>query len=174
MTATTLQPADTTRNIEQDQWLPPHRMRSYAIARAIGAVIFASIFIGWIFIQWSNPTMRIVASALVIITAWVTAYSIVRDARRASGRQITAKSGALEITDHAGTFTLHMTDVGEAKWIEDSTETFGLWFYDQQGNTLAHLDENYLDGQAEARTFMGWVCARMDVPFKVQWPMVEV
>lgn len=173
MTATTLQPADAPANthaIEQHQWLPVHRMRSYAIARVIGGALFAAIFVGWIFIQWSSPAMRIIASSLVVITVWVTLGTIIRDARRAAGRQITAKPGALEITNHDGMRTVRMTDVGRVAWQEESADTFGLWFYDTQDNVLARLDENYLDSEAEARTFIGWVHARMDVPFKVSWP----
>lgn len=147
-------------------------MRSYAIARAIGGAIFAAIFVGWIFIQWSSPAMRIIGSSLVVITAWVTIVSIVRDTRRAEGRQITAKPGALEVTDHADVRTIRMVDVAVVKWQEDTAERFGLWFYDKDDNVLARLDENYLDGQAEARTFMGWMQARMELPFKVIWPDV--
>ncbi len=170
----TLQSDQPARNLERDQWLPPRGMRHYAIARAVGGLIFAVIFVGWIVIQWSNPTMRVVGGVLVVVTAWVTVVSIVRDAHRAKGRQITAKPGVLEIVGPASAITVRMAEVGEVKWEEQTSERFGLWFYDREGGVLAHLDGYYLDGQAEARTFMGWVLARMEVPCKVTWPGVEV
>jgi len=149
-------------------WLPPGRMRQYAIARATGGLLFAAIFAGWMVLQWSSITMRIIAASLIALTAWVTASSIASDARRMRGRQVECLNDELIITLPEGESRLRLDVIAAATWNETADE-FGLSFYDSNENRLARLDENIIADEAEARAFLRWLRTHVETKFEVKW-----
>ncbi len=153
-------------------WLPAHRMRQYQRAKLIGAALFALIFAGWLYLQWSNPPLRWFTLALLALTGWVTFRSVREDARRTRGRRLAVVDDALLITIDDLTQRLPLS-AARLVWREDHDTTLGLWFYDAQGQTLAHLDGEFFAEQAEARMFMGWLRRHTTLPLVVQWPTVE-
>lgn len=166
------QPAEATRPThstdESKLWLPPRQIRRYQRNKIIGGLIITVIFAGWLVLQWSNVVMRLVALGLIATTLWVVIESILDDLRRGHGRQIEIVGGRLLITDADKVTTVSFADVAAATWHDESMP--GLYLYDGQGQTLAHLDSHFLADQAEARCFLGWSRQRAQLPFKVQWP----
>ncbi|MEX2215553.1 MAG: hypothetical protein WD768_15585 [Phycisphaeraceae bacterium] len=174
MTTVTIQPASTADD-ERHLWMPPRRLRDYARARVLGAVLFSLIFVGWLIIQWSNPVMRYGSIALILITAWVTAASILNDVRRARARQvalIATEPAMLEITTPQGTSRVGLETIVRAVWREHSMEEMGLWLYGSEGAVLSRLDGDTIVDQAEARVFLRWLRERAAVNFEVSWPQV--
>ena len=172
MTTATAQP-EATRADERHLWMPPRRLRDYARARVLGAVLFSLIFVGWMIIQWSSPVMRYGSMVLIGITAWVTAVSVLGDLRRARARQVavnTTDPATLEITTPQGTTRVALKDVASAAWRESTMEETGLWLYDGDGKLLAQIDGDTIVDQAEARVFLRWLRERVTVPFEVKWP----
>src|SRR5688572_32112881 len=106
-------------------FLPPERMKRYQLSKAVGAVFFIAIFAGWLFIQWSSPVMRIVAGLLLFMTVWFTLRSIVADAVRGRGRQLSIEGGDLIIERPTGVQRFPLTSVAGAEWREDAEETLG-------------------------------------------------
>ncbi len=149
-------------------WLPPGRMRQYAIARATGGVLFAAIFAGWMVIQWSSVTMRIIAASLIALTAWVTATSIAGDARRMRGRQVEYLGDALLITTPDGELTVPLDAIARATWNEEA-DSPGLAFHDRNESCLVRLDENIIADEAEARAFLRWLRSHAETTFEVKW-----
>lgn len=166
------QPAEATRPThttdESRLWLPPRQIRRYQRNKVFGGLIITVIFAGWLVLQWSNVVMRWVAMGLIATTLWVVIESILDDLRRGHGRQIEIVDGKLLITDADKVATVSLAEVATATWYDESTP--GLYLYDGQGQTLAHLDGYFLADQAEARCFLGWSRQRAELPFKVQWP----
>lgn len=152
--------------------MPPARLRSYVTARIVGGGLFAAIFLGWMWIQWSNPAMRFVALGLVAVTAIVTAVSIRNDAARARGRQVTVAGDEILIASPAGDARFTPADVAFLRWDEATEDTAGLWFHrnDDSHAVLAHLDLNFVGDQAEARAFLGWLRRQTGETFQVRWP----
>ena len=96
----TLPPSSAAQSTREEGWivyLPPERMRRYEWAKAVGAMFLMVIFGGWLILQWSNPVMRALAAALLLLTGWFTGKSIVIDWLRMRGRQISLVDGVLRI-----------------------------------------------------------------------------
>lgn len=163
MTHATAQPAT-----ESALWLPPGRMKQYAIARVVGGVLFATIFAGWMVIQWSNVTMRVAAGGLIVLTAWVTASSIMTDAKRMRGRQVAWGDSAIIVSTPAGETRVRMSEIARAVWRRNS-EAFGMMFYDHRGAVLVRLDESFLSDESEARVFLRWLRTKTRTDFEVTW-----
>ena len=149
-------------------WLPPGRMRQYAIARATGGVLFAAIFAGWMVLQWSNITMRIIAASLIALTAWVTVNSIATDARRMRGRQVECLGDALLITTPNGEVNVRLDAITHATWSEEA-DGCGLAFYDRNESQMARIDENIIADEPEARAFLRWLRTHVETKFEVKW-----
>jgi hypothetical protein len=179
----TLPPTQPASEPAASLWMPPQRLRRYQAAKLVGALLFILIFAGWLALQWSNPAMRWLTVALIGITAWVTVASVVSDLRRSAGRQV-AMLGAggsgefgwmLRVTSPAGEVQLKMADVVIARWREDEEASLGLWFFDDRGSVMAHLDGHFLADQDEARALIAWLRRQIpsgSLPFPVQWPPV--
>lgn len=153
---------------ESSLWLPPKRMRQYAIARMVGGLLFAAIFAGWMAIQWSNVVMRFTGGALIVLTAWVTATSIVTDARRMRGRQVECDGESLTVTTPDSASPVPLNAIGGCKWSE-APDAYGLSFYDHNNKLMAHLDENIIADEAEARAFLRWLRTRTAATIEVIW-----
>jgi hypothetical protein len=157
---------------EGDMWMPPGRMWRYQLAKAVGGLLVAAIFVGWLLIQWSNPVMRVMCIVLIAITAWVVYVSIREDVVRGRGRQLRLTAERMTIVGPGAQHVLRLSDINAAQWREDTEETAGLWFYDEQNHMLAHLDTAYLGDQSEARAFLNWARQRARMDFDVRWPSV--
>ena len=153
---------------ERNLWLPPRRMRRYQLAKAVGGLLFAMIFVGWMVIQWSNVLMRNVAGILVALTAWVTIRSIVVDIDRSRGRQLAIEPDRLIIIRPNEEQSIELSDVAKAVWQNEPEPAMTLYGHD--GSTLAQLDRAFLADESEARTFLGWARRQTDLPFDVDWP----
>lgn len=160
-------PADAPRRVV---WLPADRLRRYEWAKVVGAVFFVAIFSGWLFIQWSNPVMRVVASALLVLTATLTVGSIVGDLRRSRGREVAVVGDELELITPSGVTRVPLAAVRAIRWRED--ESPGLFFLGVGDKPLVVLDLDFLQDQSEARTFMGWLRQHSLARPDVQWPSV--
>ena len=155
---------------EKNLWLPPRRMLRYQWSKAVGGLLMGAIFAGWLVIQWSNPAMRWLAIALLVITAWVVIASCIADRVRAYGRQLAIDGADLLFATPDEEKRIAMDSIAYAQWREDELATAGLWLFDRQGGVLAHLDLRFLGDQDEARTFLHWARQRADLPFEVRWP----
>ena len=151
-------------------WLPPRQLFKYQLAKFSVGLIIATIFLGWIFIQWSNVAMKSAVVALLSITIWVTTASIVMDRKRSLGRQLCIRDGVLSITTPTGTTDISVTDIGYGVWHHDSCDEQGLWLFDLSGKSLAHLDTNFLPDIRDALAFVGWARRQTGLPFDVRWP----
>jgi hypothetical protein len=155
-----------------DLWMPPDRMWRYQLAKAVGGLLVATIFVGWLIIQWSNPVMRVGCIVLIAVTVWVVYASIREDIVRGRGRQLRLASDRMTIVAPDGQRVVRLSDIHYAQWREDTEETAGLWFYDEQDRMLAHLDTAYLGDQSETRAFLNWARQRTRMDFDVRWPSV--
>jgi len=160
---------------ERDLWLPPRRMRRYQIAKILTGLLIVAIFCGWLYLQWwQDPTARIAIGGLVVLTAFITARSIIGDVRRARGRQLslTTSSGAAEliVLTPQGQSRFALADIDHGRWRCETVSEFGLWLYDRQGGVLAHLDEGFVADETEARMLLGWMRQRAELTFTVRWP----
>lgn len=156
-------------NCETHLWLPPGPLRLYVWARVIGALLFATIFSGWILMRWSNPAMGYFAGTLVLITLIVTTRSLLIDHRRAKGRQIILGAGLMTIRTYDCWVEVKLDDIGHAQWREDHQSISGLWLFNRTGEIIAHIDREFLADQSEARAFLRWARRRTSRSFKVQW-----
>lgn len=155
---------------EASLWLPPRRLVRYQFAKVGGALIAAGIFAGWLVIQWSNWSMRLLAGALLVMTAWITFSSIVGDLVRSRGRQLAVVDAALRITTPSGETLVPAARVAWAQWRNDTEATMGLWLFDAGGAVLAHLDAGFIATDEEARAFLHWVRQRTAFTSDVRWP----
>lgn len=155
---------------EKNLWLPPRRLRRYQILKTGAGILAAAIFIFWILQLRQNIWMIFFAVLLVIITAWVTVASILRDMGRARRRQIAVHTGALLIESPTDNLRVELEKVHHAQWRHDSESTLGLWLFDKPKTVLAHIDGEFLADEAEARAFLQWLRERTGRHFKVQWP----
>lgn len=169
MTTQAIKPHQLHLAREDDLWLPPRRLRRYQWNKVVGGCLMSMIFVGWLLLQWSNPTMRLVAGGLICVTGWVLIQSITNDCRRDRGRQVKIADGELMVTAPHGMTQIRLDQVAQARWDEDSHP--GLWLYDTNGRTLIHIDAHFLPDQAEARSFLGWARKHADLPFDVHWPV---
>lgn len=153
-------------------WLPPERMRRYEWAKVIGAILVMTIFAGWLLIQWSNPFMRLLAMALLLMTAWITGKSILIDILRMRGRRLAVcpAENLLHVTQPQGATAVRLAEVAQGQWRDQTQEATGLWLLDNQGQTLVHLDSAFLADEAEARTFLNWLRQHTAAGFDVRWP----
>lgn len=152
-------------------WLPPHRLRQYQFAKLVGGALVALIFVGWLWIQWSNPWMRALSGTLIVVTVWIVAVSIRNDHQRSVGRQIAVAARTLTLTTPKnGEQTIDLVDISRAQWRDDELDQAGLWLLDQQDRALAHLDVDFLAEEAEARVFLAWLRRETNVSFDVCWP----
>jgi len=152
---------------ERNLWLPPSRMRRYQLAKAVGGLLFAMIFVGWMIIQWSNILMRNIAGILVAVTAWVTLRSIVVDIDRSRGRQLAIEPNRLIIITPGDDRLIELSDIARADWQNDPEPMMTLYAHD--GSPLASLDRAFFADESEARTFLGWARRQTDLPFEVVW-----
>lgn len=164
MSETTIHPATPTH-----LWLPPERMRRYQWVKVVGGVLIGVIFAGWLFIQWSNAVMRIVAAGLLLVTVWVIAGSIWDDVVRSRGRQVSLEGDTLVIQADGQVQRVDLSEIGHAEWSEDRAEESGLLLFDRAGRPLALLDSYLLADQAEARAFVHWVRERVPFDFEIRW-----
>ena len=155
---------------EADLYLPPRRLWRYQINKIIGAAVVAMIFTGWLILQWESLWMRLLASCLLGMTAYVTIQSIVTDLRRACGRQIALHPDRLVITEPSGQTTVRLDDIAELHWRDDTSANLGLWLVDDTGQPLAHLDEAFLEDPREARAFLGWLRRITNRRWMTRWP----
>jgi len=160
-------PGDAT---EQHLWLPPGRLWRYQVVKLGAAGIALAIFGLWLTLRWHEPMMRWGTLALITVTVWVVARSIVTDVTRARGRQLQIRDDTLYGTTPDGDFTLALRDVAEARWRDDADATLGLWLLDAHGHTLVHLDGHFLADESEARDFLRWARQRSTLQFPVKWP----
>ncbi len=147
-------------------------MARYQWNKTIGGLLFASIFAGWMVIQWSSVAMRFVAGGLMVVTAWVTIASVVADVRRSRGRQLAVEPGRLIIESPGDRRVIDVTQVARAQW-RNTPEPI-LTLYDAEGVVVAELDAAFLADESEARTFLGWARQRTDLPFEVDWPPAPI
>ena len=161
---TTLQAHD-----ECNLWLPPRRLRSYICAKIAVSLIVGIIFVGWLWIQWSNPVMRIVAIALLIVTAWVLVGSILDDITRSRGRQLAIDGDDVLVKLPTGETRFRQSHLHHAHWRSDDVESLGLWFFDADNQTLAHLDDGFAGDEAEARALVDWLRKHTQLQLPVQW-----
>lgn len=138
----------------------------YERAKVVGGLLFAVIFAGWLWLQWSNPWMRWLAVGLLIVTAWAIASSIMTDLRRHQGRQIELAGKALLVTTPEGTCWIQLPDVAHAQWLGDK----GLCFVRADGQALGTIDLVTIADENEARRFLGWLRQHAGVGFVVRWP----
>jgi small-conductance mechanosensitive channel len=155
---------------ERNLWLPPRGMRRYQLAKALGGALVLLIFVGWLFIQWSNLAMRLLATALILITLYVVIVSIAGDRRRALGRQISIDGQVLNITTPEGTASVLLPDVAIAEWRDEPAAEAGLQLLSQAGQRLVRIDAAFLTDEAEARAFLGWLRDRSGITLKTKWP----
>ncbi len=160
----------TTACDEHDLWLPPRRMLRYQIAKFLGALVVAGIFVGWLVIQWSNPVMRVLTLMLLALTVWVTLASILGDFFHGRGRQLALRQGQLTLRVGPLNTVLPLSRIALARWREDDYHTAGLWLLDRDEKPLAHLDLDFLADQDEARAFLRWARQRAELNFPVHWP----
>ena len=160
----------SSESAESHQWLPPQRMRRYQWVKAGGGLLFVLLFIGWMWLQWSNPVMRWLAGGLTVITAWVTLASIIDDRRRVGHRQLTAESDRWIYETEQRRVVIPLASVARARWRHDDPRATGLWLFDHDDEVIAHLDDHLLGDEAEARTFIGWARLKSRLPFSVTWP----
>ena len=153
---------------EADLWLPPRRLSHYQIAKGIAALLAIAIFSGWLWIQWSNLFIRIVAITLSFVTACVTLSSMLSDRRRARGRQIAAKSSEIIVTSPADVVRIDCADIDRGVWHDDG-DACGLKLIHRDGRTLVLLDGMFFRDQAEARAFVGWCRKRTGCALHIVW-----
>jgi len=165
---------DTPCHDEQYLWLPPKLLRRYQGYKIVVGLLVIMIFMGWLLIQWSNITMRLVAGSLTLVTLWVVITSIVDDLMRQRGRQLAIEPGVLKVTKPQGTTRVPLAKIATAQWRHDTQAQAGLWLLDQHDAVLAHLDTAFLADQDEARTFLSWARGRAALPCKVHWPTPAV
>ena len=159
---------------EQHLWLPPKLLRRYQGYKVVVGLLVIIIFMGWLLIQWSNITMRLVAGSLTLVTLWVVVTSIVDDLLRQRGRQLAIEPGVLKVTKPQGTTRVPLAQIATARWRHETQDQAGLWLLDQHDGVLAHLDTAFLADQDEARTFLSWARGRVALPCKVHWPTPAV
>jgi hypothetical protein len=155
---------------EHNLWLPPRHLRRYQRAKLLGGTLVVAIFAGWLYLQWSNLAMRLVAIALILATAWVVLSSMLADANRARGRQIAVEGDKLRVTRPEGETLVTLADAASAEWRDEPIGRAGLWLLDARGQSLAHLDAALLADQAEARVFLGWLRDRTGITLPTRWP----
>ena len=165
-------------------------MRRYQWSKALGGLVFAGIFAGWMVLEWSSPMMRVIAGVLMVVTLWVTTASVLIDAARSRGRQLTLSAGRLDITTPGAPATprapgtpatsesVTLADVAYARWRDGMSDVdggaAGLVFFDHNDRPLARLDNVFLRDEAEARAFVGWLREHAEIIFEVRWPKVRV
>ncbi|MEX0774802.1 MAG: hypothetical protein WD042_03705 [Phycisphaeraceae bacterium] len=154
---------------EDRLWLPPRRLRRYTWAKIVTSTIIAATFVGWMWLQWSSPMMRLAAPLLLVITCWVLVRSIAEDYKRARGRQIAVEGDTLEVTDAEQTCGIAMSRIAKGQWLDDPADRRGLHLLDAEGKPLVHLNEAFLADEAEARAFLGWLRQQSQARFDVQW-----
>ncbi len=152
------------------RWLPPERMRRYQWAKVVGGVLVGVIFSGWLFLQWSNPVMRIVAIGLILMTAWIIASSIITDLHRSRGRQLSIEDDALIIETGSETSCIALDEISRAEWHEEPPERAGLLLLDSEGESMALIDRYFLADQTEALAFVHWARERAPFNFEIRWP----
>lgn len=155
---------------DRNLWLPPGRLRRYQRNKVIVGLLMAAIFAGWLVAQWSNLLLRGVSLGLMLTTFWIVIRSLVVDTRRSRDRQVLVQGQCLVIEGSGRTQRAILTDVTVAHWYNQPQARAGLWFYDDCGQVLAHLDSAILADESEARAFLGWARQRADCPFEVRWP----
>ncbi len=152
------------------QWMSRQRLMTYQRNKALGGRLIGAVFIGWLWLQWSNPVMRVVAICLTGLTIWMTTSSIVSDLRRAKGRALSLIGQSLYIArPDVDALTLPLESIARAHWRENSPQTLGLWLFDKNEQVLIHLDDHFLESQDEARAFLGWARKYADLNFQVTW-----
>lgn len=162
---------DTTATPPTDTnlWLSPRRLRRYEVAKGVGAVLFASLFVVWAMAVWPQLLPTLIATALVLITLWVTVTSVVRDRQRSRGRQLRITAHAMHLTVPGAATRIPWVDVHSARWLDEHSSSQGLWLYGATGQPLAHIDRAFLADQSEARAFLGWARQRAPLRFSVAW-----
>ncbi len=173
---------------EQDLWLPPRRMRRYHLNKILAAVLFCVLFAGWMYFQWADPILRLLPMGLALITVLVTGVTVIGEINRSRGRQITLEIGhsekgtpVLEVLTPEDKRRFELASVKRMVWQDgpdvieegDEPDTRGLWLFDSTQQVLAHIDENLLADEEEARDFIGWLRRRTKLPCKVEWPTVQ-
>lgn len=173
---------DTTHAPQRAHWRPPALLMRYQIVKLVGAAFFVVIFTGWLWLQWSNPTMRIVAGGLLLATIWFTYQSHSSDARR-SFYKIAIADGKLEIegfdANHAPVAeSIPLSEIDHAEWTEgDPAASFvfddGLRLVARDGSLLALVGTMWIADQAEARALANWIRSTTHHPFEVRWPATQ-
>lgn len=158
--------ADTPAPPRRTLYQPPHLLAKYYRAKLAGSVLFGLIFVGWLWLQWSNPWMRGAVIGLLALTAWFTATSILADLRRHRGRQIELAGDGLLITTPQGTCWIQLPAVDHARWADDA----GLALVRADGQTLGTIDLMLLADEDEARRFLGWLRQHATIQWSVRWP----
>ena len=162
--------ASSDTDTEADLFLPPRRLWRYQVNKLIVAVLVAATFTGWLILNWSNVWMRLLAAGLLVVTAYVTAKSIVTDLRRARGRQIALRGERLVITQPTGQADVSLDAIAEIHWRNDTSANLGLWLMDSEAAALAHLDERFVQDQREALAFLHWLREKAGRTFTTRWP----
>ncbi len=146
-------------------WLPPARLRRYALMKHLAAAGFAAIFLGWMLLQWSNPIMRCGAAALGLATVWITVRSSLAERGRTAGRQVELIDRTLRITMPDSNVRLRLADVAHGRWRDDA----GLSLHDRDGRLLGLIDTGCIADETEARTFLHWLRDRAGISLRVHW-----
>lgn len=149
----------------------------YQWGKIATGILMALTFTGWMILQWSSPLARTAIASLILVTTWVVVSSVLSDARRMRGRELSLKPTVndphhltLHITQPGDSQTLDLSQVSTAQWRDDTADDTGLWFYDDHNNPLAHLNNDFLADQAEARLFLRWLRTSSTTNFPVRWP----
>ena len=155
-------------------WRPPALMKRYQIAKLVGTAFFVLIFAGWLWLQWSNPMMRIVAGGLLFMTVWFTFKSVAVDNLRARKGHLAIIDNKLEITRNLGaetaTLLIPLNNIGHAEWRNDTDETAGLHLFSHTGSSMSFLNLDFVADEAEARSLANWIRSTTNQAFEVRWP----
>lgn len=153
------------RDADSGLWLPPRGLLRYQQFKGLGGCLFAATFLLWAVLPWSHRAVSAAAAVLAMITFWVTITSLVRDRRRAHGRQLEVNADGMHLTTPAAATRVHWSDVQSARW----RDGHGLCLYGTSGQPLAHIDLGFLADAAEARAFLGWARRHATLSFPVVW-----
>ena len=127
------------------------------------------MFVLWAVLARPQASLALVASLLAAITSWVTIVSLVRDRRRARGRQLKVTPNGMHLTTPTTALQVSWSDVQMARWRDGQASSHGLWLYGTSGQPLAHIDHCFLADASAARAFLGWARQHATLGFPVVW-----
>lgn len=169
--ATTSSDVSAIADDQRVVWLPADAMTRYWRAKVVGGLLFATLFAGWLVIQWSNMVMRLLALSLLVGTVWMTWESIASERRRFVGRKVSVSSEDLRIEQPEAVQEVKLARIDHMRWIAEgnSERAAGLWWFDSASTALLHMDDQLLANEREARSFIGWLRQQTSLQAPVRW-----